>query len=83
MNYTVKKYDKEKPVISIHIPKCGGSSVRRVLKKWYKRKLYLHYFNEPKRKMPKKYNLKSLFGRNYKRGICIHGHYNKVTGFGI
>jgi len=71
----MRKYDKTKPLVSIHIPKAGGTSFRNVLKDWYGDKLYLHYFDEEKKKIPSKYTLDE--------GICIHGHFNKKRNFGI
>ena len=71
----MKKYDKENPLISIHIPKCGGSSFIEVLQKWFNGKFYSHYFNEKDNQMSPNYDLKP--------GICIHGHFNKKRLFGI
>ncbi len=71
----MKKYNNEKPLISIHIPKCGGSSFKEVLQKWFIGGFYSHYFNEKSNKMPQKYVLSA--------GICVHGHFNKARGFGI
>ena len=80
----MKQYDKEKPIISLHIPKCGGSSLNVVLQRWFKRKLYRHYFNERKNQMPKRHNLKSIiFRQRFKTGICIHGHFNNERNFGV
>ena len=80
----MKQYDKEKPLISIHIPKCAGTSFIGVLKEWFGKKLYLHYFDEKNNKMPPRYNLKTWpFRRKFKRGLCIHGHFNKTRGFGV
>jgi hypothetical protein len=68
------KYDPAKPLISLHIPKCGGQSVRRVLKNRFGDNFYLHYFQK-RNAMPEKYELEP--------GICIHGHFNKTKGFGV
>lgn len=78
----MKEYDRSKPLISIHVPKCAGTSFTHVLRKWFKRRLYSHYFDEKNGRMPKKYNLKSLNG-GFKKGVCIHGHFNKERGFGV
>ena len=65
------------------MPKCGGVSLQRVLKSWYKRKFYLHYYNEKKNKLPKKITLgKTFFGKD-NSNCCIHGHFNKYRNFGI
>lgn len=70
----MKPYNRGKPLISIHVPKCGGSSFRQLLKKWFGKKLYKHYFQQYN-SLPPKHRLK--------RGICIHGHFNRTKGFGI
>ena len=67
------EYNPDKPLISLHIPKCGGQSVRRVLKDIFGDKFYLHYFQK-RNALPEKHELKP--------GICIHGHFNRTKGFG-
>jgi len=80
----LKPYNPEIPLISIHIPKCGGTSTRKVLKSWFGNRLYLHYFDKKNGKFPTKHNIKAgLLKRKYKSNICIHGHFNKKRKFGI
>ncbi len=79
----MKIYDYTQPLLSIHVPKCGGTSLINVLKQWYGRRLYLHYFDERRGKMPKKHALKSWFTGDYKQGVCIHGHFNRERSFGV
>jgi len=71
----MKKYNTEKALFSIHIPKTAGTSFQKTLKFWFGEDLYLHYFDEKNNKMPEKYVLKP--------GLCIHGHFNKRRRFGI
>lgn len=79
----MKKYNPERPLISIHIPKCAGTSFRKVLKSWFGRRLFLHYYNEQRNKPPKKYRTYKLFNRKLLRpGLCIHGHFNGKRGHG-
>jgi len=68
------KYNPAKPLISLHIPKCGGQSVRRVLKNWFGENLYFHYYKDYS-VLPPKHKLKP--------GMCIHGHFNNTRGFGV
>jgi hypothetical protein len=70
----MKQYDKEKPLISLHIPKCGGTSIAYVLKQWYGVKYFSHYFQKHHANPPK-YDLQP--------GMCIHGHFNTQKGFGV
>lgn len=79
----MKKYAPEKPLISIHIPKCAGASFHVVLRKWFGRKLLLHYHDEIKNKRPTLHRLeKGLFKKKPRKNICIHGHFNHTRGNG-
>jgi len=68
-------YDRKKPLISIHIPKCAGTSFRRVLRKWFGANLYLHYIRGRVNQMPHRHSLRE--------NICIHGHFNNVRKAGV
>jgi hypothetical protein len=70
----MKTYDCQKPLISLHIPKCAGQSFRAVLEQWFGTKFFIHYFQQYNA-MPPKHELKP--------GICIHGHFNRTRGFGV
>lgn len=77
-------YKNSQPLISIHLPKCGGSSLKYALDKWFTKDLYFHYFDEENNKLPeriKQYNT-GFFGM-LGRGVCIHGHFNKDRGFSV
>jgi len=71
----MKTYDRNKPLISIHIPKNGGVSFGQVLGQWFGKDLYFHYYDEIKNKFPERHRLLP--------GVCIHGHFNKKRNFGI
>ena len=79
----MKAYQKDKPIISIHIPKCGGTSFINIVQEWFSSKLYLHYYNEKAGKMPEKVKLKKGIFNSYINNLCIHGHFNKNRDFGI
>lgn len=68
-------YNPDKPLISIHIPKTGGSTVKESLKSWYGEKFFTHYVDENNVNTPSKYEL-------LKSG-CIHGHFNRFRAFGV
>ena len=78
------EYDPKKPLISIHIPKCAGSSFSDILKSWFGAGYLPHYHDEKNNIPPQRHNLQSkLFFRRFKPGICIHGHFNHERGNGV
>lgn len=80
----MKSYDPRKPLISIHIPKCAGSSFSNVLMAWFGKGFHKHYPNERRNKPPKKHSLYTGFiNKKLKHGICIHGHFNNARGNGV
>jgi hypothetical protein len=76
-------YDPQRPLISIHIPKCAGTSFTAVLREWFGNSLLLHYFNERWNLPPRRHVLKRFFSKQYKVGLCIHGHFNRQRGVGV
>lgn len=80
----MKQYNREKPLIAIHIPKTGGTSFRKVLEQWYGRNLYLHYYDAENAVKPKKIRLKKHFSNRFRESICIYGHFPmRRKGLGI
>jgi hypothetical protein len=77
----MRDYDPDKPLISIHIPKCAGTSFNDVLKKWFGKGLHGHYYDEEHDRPPAKATFRpGLFGRP--RRFCVHGHFNRTRGTG-
>jgi hypothetical protein len=70
----MKEYDPKKPLISIHVPKCAGGSIRRLLKEWFGDRLYRHYFQQLDGPPPR-----HALGP----GTCVHGHFNRAKDFGV
>lgn len=80
----MKIYDPGLPLISVHIPKCAGSSFSDVLKLWFKRNYLGHYHNEKTNTPPVKYDLsEDPLTQKPRFGLCIHGHFNNDRGNGI
>ena len=65
-------YDAASPLISLHVPKTGGSSLREVLMAWFQDDLLLHYRDGSL--LPDRHALRP--------GICIHGHFNAARQMG-
>jgi len=69
----MSSYDPGQALISLHIPKTAGSSLREALQGWFGENLALHYRGaqgEP----PEKAVLRP--------GLCVHGHFNRLRGIG-
>lgn len=61
-----KSYDPAKPLISIHLPKCAGTSMERFLRTRFQEKLHLHY-PEEEGSAPVHHQIGA--------GHCVHGHF--------
>jgi hypothetical protein len=69
----VRAYDPHSPLISLHIPKTGGTSLRQSLGKWFPDgRLFTHYFANGQ--LPQRHQLAG--------SVCVHGHFNRARGFG-
>lgn len=69
------RYNPSDPLVSLHIPKTGGTAVYNAFKTWFGDHFHPHYFDEPTATMPKKIP--------FKGPVCIHGHFNKKRQFGV
>jgi hypothetical protein len=79
-----RTYDPDKPLISLHIPKCGGTSLKRVLQKWFGKHYYKHYRHPQKRAQPPRRKLTTgLFRKRNISRLCIHGHFGNVGGHSV
>jgi len=77
----MKNYDKDQPLIVIHVPKAAGTSSRKFFQNWYGDGFLTHYYNEHTGELPQKHDLFGLHNAN--RPILLHGHFNKLRGFGV
>lgn len=71
----MKPYNSKEPLIFIHIPKCAGTSIIRILRKWFGEKGLAHYYRKYEALLPVKHRLEP--------GVCIYGHFNNERGFGV
>ena len=79
----MKSYDSNKPLLSIHIPKCGGTSLKVAMKAWFGNGLHLHYYDQKKKVLPKVVKTRPWHGLGHRANLCIHGHFNGNKGYGI
>ena len=72
----MRKYNKNKPLIFIHIPKCGGRSVEAILKIWFGENFFRHGFNK----------ISCCFRStpyDTRPGMCISGHFTMRGNKGV
>lgn len=77
-------YDPSKPVVFQHIPKCAGTSVRRIFSRWFNEHLYTHYFDRRTFTPPQKVDLIEAQAKADSNGgsVCVFGHFNASRGLG-
>lgn len=63
----MQNYDPDKLLVSIHIPKCGGTSFTSCLEQFFGEHLHLHYPDDPKPGPPTQTTQRPL--------TCVHGHF--------
>ncbi len=71
----MKPYDRSQPLISIHMPKCGGNSLGLLLGALFGENLRYHYPDEKAGSLPQKHRAGP--------GSCIHGHFDNTRGMGV
>jgi hypothetical protein len=80
----MRTYNPSRLLISIHLPKCGGTSLMAALEAWFGDKLHYHYYNEKENALPSRMeSYKIRLASFFSSGYCVHGHFNKHRGFGI
>lgn len=71
----MKLYDSDAPLISLHIPKTGGTSLTHALESWFPDGRLIRHYRAPDGELPPRCALDGP--------ICVHGHFNAARGFGI
>lgn len=80
----MKQYNPALPVISVHIPKCGGISFKTILHKWFGDGLLEHLEESIENPVPPKHELPSgSVLDDYPDGLCIHGHFHNDRQWGV
>lgn len=77
----MKQYTKAVPLIFIHTPKTAGTTVKRIVKKWFKSNFHQHYYDEIKDEKPPKIDLRGL--HQPRKPLALYGHFNSLRGFGV
>lgn len=72
----MKIYNNCDPLIFIHIPKCAGTSVEVVLKKWFGKNYFRHGFNKTNSNY-------SLSLHSLKSNTCISGNFTMKGEKGV
>jgi len=75
----MREYNPKEPLIAIHIPKTGGTSVRELFSEWFGSGLVAHY--KSKDGLPSRHDVKSM--QSDSLPIVIYGHFNHLRNFGI
>lgn len=77
----LKEFNKNKPLILIHVPKTAGSTVKDIYKSWFGEKLLFHYHSgSDDGGFPEKYN---LMAGDKGDPLFVYGHFNRSKKFGI
>ena len=71
----MRKYDPEAPLLSLHVPKCGGNSVLMLLQSIFGTKLEQHYRDYRADTPPPRHTPEP--------GMCIHGHFDLSCEEGV
>jgi len=77
----MKTYDRNKPLIFIHVPKTAGTSCAVIFNEWFSDGFYRHYYHEVDAEMPVWIDMERL--HSYQKPVCVYGHFNKLRKFGI
>jgi len=75
-------YRRSKPLFSLHIPKCGGTSFTKVLRQWFWPSFHAHYIaHDQGGRMPgRPHPVKRLLHLTRIKPMVIHGHFEDEAG---
>jgi len=71
----MKTYDPDFPLFSLHIPKCGGTSLLGALRKWFWRWRVIEHYRGKDEPLPATTKLT--------RKMVVHGHFNAGNNRGV
>lgn len=71
----MRRYDSSLPLVSIHVPKCAGTSLSDILCQWFPGDDFQRHYRPHLDQLPVRHELRG--------GQCVHGHFNGARGFGV
>lgn len=71
----MKQYDPNLPLFSLHVPKCGGTSLLHALRRWFWRWRVIEHYPRRDEPLPKVVRIGPK--------MCVHGHFNAARGHGV
>jgi hypothetical protein len=77
----MRDYDRNLPLIAMHVPKTAGVSVREIFRAWFGDGLLQHYADGVTGGLPARHDLGAL--HSHGRPVVVFGHFNRKRGFGI
>lgn len=77
----MQDFDPDAPLIFIHVPKCAGTTLRNIFRRWYKQRFVTHYPDPSDPSAPKILTEAEMAG--LARPPVIFGHFNRDRGLGI
>jgi hypothetical protein len=75
------EYNPNEPLIFLHIPKTGGTSVRSLFEIWFSENLRVHYYDATLNRMPEKHPINEK--TNSGKPLIVYGHFNRRRSFGV
>ena len=77
----MRPYDPGSPLIFLHVPKTGGTSLREIFRGWFGPGLLEHYAGVHDGSLPVRHDLSALLSAGFP--LAIYGHFNRRRGFGV
>jgi hypothetical protein len=77
----MRAYDPGSPLIFLHVPKTGGTSLREIFRGWFGTGLLEHYAGAHDGSLPVRHDVSALLSAS--RPVVIYGHFNRGRRFGV
>ncbi len=80
---SMRSYNPSRPIIYTHVPKCAGTSIIRVLRKWFGKTYHKLNQDETQDELLPRIETRDADGEWLENVKCIHGHFNHGRGYGL